>query len=87
MFVKVTVFAALVVPSAWLANVKEDGVAVAASTAVPFNATVGLLLALSLTVSVPLRDPTAVGVKKTEIVQVAPAANVLGLAGQVDVVE
>src|SRR5204862_3254271 len=34
----------------------------------------GLLLALSVTVSVPLRDPAAVGVKVTLIVQFPPAA-------------
>src|SRR6266699_802376 len=34
----------------------------------------GLLLALSVTVNVALRDPVAVGVKVTLIVQFAPAA-------------
>lgn len=41
----------------------------------PLSATVcGELLALSVTVSVPVRVPAAVGVKVTEIMQLAPAA-------------
>jgi hypothetical protein len=45
----------------------------------------GLVLALSVMVSVPVRLPKAVGVNVTEISQVAPAANVLGDNGQVEV--
>jgi len=45
----------------------------------------GLVLALSVKVKVPVRAPKAVGVNVTEIVQVAPAANVLGGNGQFDV--
>lgn len=59
---------------------------VAAITPVPVKETVGLLLALSLIVSVPLREPAAAGVKKTETVQLPPAAKVLGVSGQVVVV-
>jgi hypothetical protein len=50
---------------------------------VPVKLTVGLLLALSLTVSVPDRTPAAVGANTTEIVQLPPAAKVLGLEGHV----
>ena len=42
----------------------------------------GLLLALSVTVNIALRDPVAVGVKVTLMVQVALAAKVEGLMGQ-----
>ena len=56
---------------------------VAAITPVPVNATVGLLLALSLMVSVPERTPATAGVKNTETVQLAPAARVLGVRGHV----
>ena len=46
---------------------------------VPLNGTVcGLLFALSLKVSVPLREPCAFGEKVTEAVQLAPAARLLG---------
>jgi hypothetical protein len=45
---------------------------------VPFNDIVcGLLDALSVSVSVPVRAPVAVGVNFTLIVQLAPAATVL----------
>ena len=40
------------------------------------------MLALSVTVNVALREPVAVGVKVTLIVQVALAAKVEGLRGQ-----
>jgi hypothetical protein len=56
---------------------------VAAITPVPVKATVGLLLALSLIVSVPERTPATAGVKKTETAQLPPAARVLGVRGQV----
>jgi hypothetical protein len=82
LLVNVTVFGVLVVPRAWLLKVNELGLAVAASTPVPVKPTVGLLLALSLTVSVPERKPAAAGVKTTEMVQLPPAAKVLGLRAQ-----
>jgi hypothetical protein len=45
---------------------------------VPVNdAVCGLLVALSVTVKVPLRVPLVVGSKKTPIEQLAPAASVL----------
>ena len=43
----------------------------------------GLLLALSVTVNVALREPVTVGVKVTLMVQVALTAKVEGLRGQV----
>jgi len=41
--------------------------------------------ALSLTVSVPVRTPSAVGVKVTEILQLPPAASVAGAIGHAEV--
>ena len=41
--------------------------------------------ALSVTVRVPVRVPSSVGVKVTEIPQLAPAANVCGEIGHPDV--
>ena len=50
----------------------------------PLRATVcGLPLALSVMLTLALRVPVAVGVKVTLMVQVLPAARVLGLLGQV----
>ena len=50
---------------------------------VPVRVTVcGLEVPLSLTVRVALRAPRAPGVNVTEIVQLAPAARVAGLTGQ-----
>ena len=46
------------------------------TTPFPVNAMVcGLLLALSVMVSVPVREPVAVGVKVTLTVHAAPAAS------------
>jgi hypothetical protein len=45
------------------------------------------MLALSLTVSVAFRTPAEAGVKNIETVQLEPAARLLGLKGQVVVVE
>jgi len=56
------------------------------SDPVPDKAAVcGLVPALSVMVRVPVRVPTVVGVKVTEILQVAPAASVFGVRGQVEV--
>lgn len=44
--------------------------------------TCGLVLALSVMLSVPVRVPKAVGLNVTETKQLAPAANVLGESGQ-----
>jgi hypothetical protein len=74
----VTVCAALVVPVVCDAKVRlvGEGVAVGvAATPVPLSATVcGEPMILSEIVTVPVRLPTAVGLKVTEIVQPAPAA-------------
>jgi hypothetical protein len=76
LFVNVTVWDALVVPNAWLANVRLAGLTDAARIPVPLRLTVGLTLAVVVIVSVSVREPATVGSKKTETVQVAPAANV-----------
>jgi hypothetical protein len=51
------------------------------------DAVCGLLFALSLKLRVPDLVPVALGEKVTEAVQLAPAASVLGLRGQVEVNE
>ena len=85
-FFSVTVFAGLVVLSIWLAKVRLLGDKLTGRTPVPVNEAVwGEVEALSVTVRVPLRLPETVGVKVTEIVQVAPAARVLGDKGQLEV--
>lgn len=78
-FESVTVWAALVVPTFWLANVNEVGerlaAAVDAATPEPVRLAVwGLPLALSVTVTLAVLVPDAVGLKVTLIAQVAPAA-------------
>ena len=53
---------------------------------VPVRPTVCVLVgALSFTVNVPVRVPTAAGVNVTEILQVAPEASVFGEMGHVEV--
>jgi hypothetical protein len=77
---------ALVMPMAWLPNASDEADKVTGVAPVPLNCAVcGELEALSLTVSVPVTEPVAVGVKVTEIWQFAPAPNVLGDNGQVEV--
>ena len=83
-FFRLTGCAALVVVSIWPLNVKLVGVSptLGAATPVPVSGTVcGLPAALSVTASVPVRVPSAVGVNVTLIVHVAPAARVAGLIG------
>jgi hypothetical protein len=90
-FVSVTDCAALTVPVAWLANVSVDADRVAAGAAVevemppvPDSATVWVLgVAVSLMVSVAARVPTALGVNVTLMVQLPPAARLLGRVPQV----
>src|SRR5215469_1114058 len=82
LLVSVTACDALVVPRACPAKLKVDGLTVTGRTPVPVRLTVGLTLALSEIVSVAARVPVTDGVKKTLIVQLAPAASVLGLSGQ-----
>jgi hypothetical protein len=78
LFVRVTVCAALVVPTVWLAKVRLVGEKVATGpelvVPVPVRLTVcGLPLALSVIVMVAVLVPDAVGAKVTLIVQLAPA--------------
>src|SRR5438034_535273 len=77
-FVSVTVIDALVVASSWLPKSRLVG-ANPTPGAVPFPLSVmicGLPPALSVSDSVPVRAPEAVGVKVTLMVQFAPAAKV-----------
>ena len=68
LFVSVNVFAALVVPTFWAAYVAVAGVNVAGKIPVPDNAAVcGLLLALSVTLSVPVLAPATFGANVTLI--------------------
>ena len=61
-------------PAVLIVRELDDGASVTVEP-VPVSDTVcGDPLALSVMVSVPVRDPPAVGVKVTEIVQFAPAA-------------
>jgi hypothetical protein len=63
-------------PTVWLLKVRLEGETEATgATPVPLKFTVcGLLLALSLRVTVPLKDPVFGGEKVTLMVQVAAAA-------------
>jgi hypothetical protein len=71
----VTVFAALVVPTVALENVRLAGETVTGAEPVPVRLTVwGLSAALSLNVREPARAPVAVGENVTPTVHVAPAA-------------
>jgi hypothetical protein len=84
-FVSVAVFAALVVPTVWLAKVRLVGVSVTAGAVpLPVSGTVcGLPPALSVTERLAVRLPVVVGVNVTEMAQLAPAASVAGLTGHV----
>lgn len=80
----VTLEAALFAPITWFPNEMLEGETVTAAIPVPLRLTVcGLFVPVSVTVSVPVREPKAPGVKVTEIVQLLPAARVEGLTGQV----
>ena len=77
-FVRVTGWEALVVPTSWLLKVRLPGETVGADTIpVPVSPMVwGLPAALSVIVTVPLRLPVAVGVKVTSIAQLVPGSTV-----------
>jgi hypothetical protein len=81
----VDVCAALVVPTAWFANVRLVGVNDSAEvTPVPVRLTFCVPLpALSVKRRVALRAPVAVGVKVTVAVHVALTASVAGETGHV----
>ena len=80
-FVSVIACAALVVPTVWLANVRLVGdklTAGTAATAVPVSDTAcGLEAALSVSVMPPVSVPAEVGLKVTEIVQLAFTARLV----------
>ena len=78
----VTVWGALVAPTAWLPKarlaVDKFTTGPAADVPVPVRLTVcGVFAALSVKVIVPVRVPVAVGVNVTLIVQLAPTATLL----------
>src|SRR5581483_5132910 len=80
LLVKVTDCAVLVVPTAWLLNVRLvlDKLTAGAPLLVPVPVNVidcGLPLALSVMLILPVRVPVAVGEKVTLMLQLAPAAN------------
>jgi hypothetical protein len=78
LFVTVTDWAAVDVPTAWFPKLRYVGTAVACDRPVPVkDAVCGLLLAPSVTVSVPDRFPVVDGVKVTLIVHDLPAASEL----------
>ena len=83
-FESVTALAVLVMPTLWLPKSGTgEGERLGGATPVPETPAVwGLLLALSVTVNVALREPVAAGVKVTLMVQVPLAAKVEGLRGQ-----
>lgn len=73
---KVTVWAALVVPIVWPEKVKLDGERATFAGVVPLSATdCGLLAALSVIVNVPVTLALLCGVKAMVIVQLAPPAS------------
>lgn len=81
-FLTVTIFAALVVPTVWAANVSLAGVTVTmtvpAEAPVPERLTVcGEFVAWSVIKIEPVRVPVVVGVNVTLTVQFVPAASVL----------
>ena len=86
MFCNVRTSTALVVFTNWMPNPSDGADKPAGVNPVPLNIAVcGEFGALSLTVSVPVRAPRAVGVKVIEIVQLSFAANVFGDKGQFEV--
>lgn len=86
--VTVTDLALLVFPTTTVPKLREVAERATGARPVPVRETdCGLLEELLVTVKVAVRVPVAVGVKVTWIVQLADAANVLGLAGQLPVEE
>jgi hypothetical protein len=83
-FVKVTIFAALVVPRYWASNVSEPGESITCGIALALRANVceppG---ALSAMVMVPGSEPVPVAFKLTAIAQLPPVGTVSGDSGQV----
>ena len=86
LFFRVTPLGALVVPIPWGAKPRLAGNKLTGAVPVPLNVAVcGEFEALSLTVSIPVLAPRAVGVNVTEILQLAPAASVFGASGHFEV--
>ena len=84
LFVQVTLCAAVVSPTGVPAKLKLAGDTVTGATPLPVSEAVcGLWVALSVTVRVPLNEPNVSGWKVIRIVQLAPAASLVGLSGQV----
>jgi len=78
--------AALLAFTNWLPKASDDGDRPTGVTPVPLSCAVcGVFEALSPTVSVPVRTPSAVGVKVTETLQLQAAASVAGAIGHVEV--
>jgi hypothetical protein len=76
LFATVTALTALLVATAWFPNASVAGVTFTGTTPLPVSDTVcGLLLALSVILRVPVRDPVVVGVKVTLMVQLVAAAS------------
>jgi hypothetical protein len=92
MFVRSSVLPSAYVPVAFSCRVVPNAsagfagvIAIAVSAAVPTPlkvAVCGLLLALSLNLSVPVLDPTALGENESDARQLAPPASVVGVSGQ-----
>jgi hypothetical protein len=86
LFCKEKALIALLVFNNLLPNETVEGDKTAGYNPVPLNCAVwGEVDELSFTLSVPLIPPRAVGVKLTEILQLAPAANVFGEIGHFEV--
>lgn len=78
LLVNVIIWAVLIVPAGWLLKLRLLGESVAVGLPVPSKDTVcGLPAALSMKVIAPVRDPVAVGVNVTLIVQLPPTTTVL----------
>ena len=83
LFVTVTFDAALFTPMTSLPNEMLEVETVTGAIPVPLRLTVwGLFFPVSEIVRVAARDPRAVGLNVTEIVQFLPAPRVEGLTGQ-----
>ena len=81
-----TTLAALVVFTVWLPKTSDVDDKLTGVNPVPLSCAVwGVFEPLSLTLSVPARTPSTVGVKVTEILQFPPAASVAGAIGHVEV--
>jgi hypothetical protein len=77
---------ALVVFTNWLPKANAEDDKAAGYTPLPLNCAVwGEVEELSSTFSVPVFAPRTVGVKVTEILQLAPAASVVGAIGHFEV--